>query len=280
MFDNQEQLQNQGTGSYKQYTGPYPLQIVAINPSTEKLTQVIGDGASKFKLDYSIGEYGKPVTFWFKSPDNKVSPFPKTIFLKKENIVSEGTGKTMILNNSTGQYGTVQSTWSSGPDDVKDWFSKDGIRPAQKGEYDYYDLLVKFLRFRDKSDGSGVSYVEFLAAEGLDFNSVYEGDDSALNKLAEYLTDNGNAAVMLLTVKESDGGKSYQNVELGDMVFGQNTVTEKLKERIAKKNTPEYPVSKDVWSLEFSEYVAGQSGAPVEIATKKEPAKKTTASWI
>lgn len=279
MFNNnQEQLQTQGTGSYKQYTGLYPMQIVAINPSIEKLTELIGDGASKFKLDYSVGQFGKPVTFWFKSPDNKVQPFSKTIFLNKEHIQSESSGKSMILNNSTGQYGTVQSTWATDISDVKDWFSKDGVRPAQKGEYDYYDLLVKFLRFRDKSDGSGVSYVEFFKAEGLDFDSVYDGDDSALNKLAEYLTDNGNTAVMLLTVKEADGGKSYQGVELGNCVFGQNKVTDAVKNRITKNNTPEYPVSKDVWSLDFTEYVAGQSGAPVETVTKKEPTKK--ASWI
>ena len=279
MFDNsKEQLQTQGTGSYKQYTGLYPMQIVAINPTVEKLTEIIGEGASKFKLDYSVGQYGKPVTFWFKSPDNKVQPFSRTIFLNKENITSEGTGKTMVLNNSTGQYGTVQSTWSDGPDSLPAWFSKDGVRPAQKGEYDYYDLLVKFLRFRDKSDGSGVSYVEFFKAEELDFDSVYDGDDSALNKLAEYLTDNGNSAVMLLTVKEADGGKSYQSVELGNCVFGQNSVTDKLKERVTKLNTPDYPVSKDVWSLDFTEYVAGQSGMPVETATKAEPKKK--ASWI
>lgn len=279
MFDNsKEQLQTQGTGNYKQYIGLYPMQIVAINPSVEKLTALIGEGASKFKLDYSVGQYGKPVTFWFKSPDNKVQPFSRTIFLNKENIQSENSGKSMILNNSTGQYGTVQSTWSDGPDNVPAWFSKDGLRAAQKGEYDYYDLLVKFLRFRDKSDGSGVSYVEFFKAEGLDFDSVYDGDDSALNQLAEYLTDNGNAAVMLLTVKEGDGGKAYQGVEFGDMVFGQNSVTEKLKERVAKKNTPDYPVSKDVWSIDFTEYVPGQSGAPAETVTKKEPTKK--ASWI
>ena len=51
-----------------------------------------------------------------------------------------------------------------------------------------------------------------------------------------------------------------------------------VKERVTKLNTPDYPVSKDVWSLDFTEYVAGQSGAPVEIATKAEPKKK--ASWI
>lgn len=279
MFDNsKEQLQTPSTSSFKQFTGLYPLQIVAINPSVEKLTEVIGEGASKFKLDYSVGQYGKPVTFWFKSPDNKVQPFPRTIFLNTETITSENSGKSMVLNNSTGQYGAVQSTWSDGPETLPEWFSKDGVRAARKGEYDYYDLLVKFLRFRDKSDGSGVSYVEFFKEEGLDFDSVYNGDDSALNKLAEYMMDNGNAAVMLLTVKEGDGGKAYQNVELGNCVFGQNSVTDKVKARIEKLNTPDYPVSKDKWSYDLTEYVAGAPTDVPEANAVKAPTKK--ASWI
>jgi len=273
MFDNnQEQLQK-GSGQQQLFTGLYPLRIVGINPTVEQLTNIIGEGASKFKVDYSVGQYGKPVTFWFSSPDNKVKPFSKTIFLKEETIVVQDSGKTMLLNDSTGQYGTVQSAWAVSPEDVPLWFSKDGIRPANKGEYEYYDLLVKFLRFRDKEGGK--TYVEFLSEEKVDFASVINGDDSALHNLADYFMDNASTCVILLTVRS--GEKNYQDCELGNCVFGQNSVTDKVIERAQKLNSnADYPISKNEFSFEFAEY----TGASAPPTPKKVDAPAKKQSWI
>lgn len=280
MFNNnQEQLSS--SKQFSLFTGLAVLQVLAINPDQQQLANIIGEeAAQKFNLDYSVGQYGRPITFWLKSPDNKVSAFQKTIFLKDEPVPeSQNTGKALILNNSTGQYGVVQSTWATGPEDCPQWFSTDGVRAARKGELDWYDTVVKLLRFRDKSDGSGVSYVQFLKDEGLDFDSLVNStDDSVLHNFVEWLGDNGkDVFVALLTVRESNSGKHYQDCELGSCMFGNKSITDATKARIEKINTPEYPVSKNIFTIELKEYSPGTAkDEPAEVATKATPKK----SWI
>lgn len=277
MFNNNNEQLKGGSGEgFVLHTGLSQLQIVGINPTQEQLANIIGDGASKFNLDYSAKEYGRPITFWLKSPDGKVAPFAKTLFLKDEVVpVSQNTGKNMILNDSTGQYGTVQSTWATSPEELPEWFSPDGARAAKKGEYDWYDTIVKLLRFRDKE--GGLTYKQFLAEEHLDFESIVNSEDnSVLHQFLEWLQDNGNDVfVGLLTVRESDAGKFYQDCELGNCMSANKSVTAAVVKRVNKINTPDYPVSRNHFTVNLQEFVKGDDKPQdVPVATKKK------SSWV
>lgn len=213
-----ESLNKKSTG-YTYYTGLSPVKVLAINPDTKKLEEIIGDVASKFDTSYALRKSNlnesitvRPVVIWVTDKDQNISPTILSIDLAQDVEVAS-TGSKRIINDKN------QSTWSESIETVTNnekmqWFSQEGIREARVGEVDYYKFIAQVMRFDFKGD---VNFITMCKDTGIDFDSVYNGNFKGLAEMVEWLnTDEGekmpNYFVGLWVVNKKDDGKLRQEL--------------------------------------------------------------------
>lgn len=270
----------------KYYTGLAPNKVLAINPTVEKLKEIIGENATKFDTSYPLRKSPlfkdgplkdldvRTISIWITDKDEKVSPTILSIDLAQATQVSAG-GNKRIINNK------LQSTWGESVEAVKNnpnmsWFSHDGIREARIGEVDYYEFLATYLRFDLKSD---VSFLTYCETKGISFDHAYKGDYNSLTELVNWgNTDEGEKEPWYITqlwvVKETDKGLRQEILSNPDTWFrcSQDRVgtyeINLLKKRESKAKESGRNLTTRLYTHEFKEFSKEGSinGAPEFVA--------------
>jgi hypothetical protein len=265
MFNNfQEQFKEQeakiqdGKGSNKLYFGLGAAKILAINPTEEKLAEIIGpEAAKRFDTQYAKrsasyveGAMERPVTIWLTDREEKCRPVVTTInLIDKEVISQKGTPqyKTIMVGQDWSiasctylkdvEANTVQKGLTSKNETTYD---RQILGPARMGEAKYLAFLNAILDFPDQT-----KFYEALSENGLDFDTVYSGDFSGLHSFVDWINRHDpenniypKNPIVLFTVKVKKDGSLQQDVFLSDRTMFTNRygVTKGQIENIRKQH--------------------------------------------
>lgn len=291
MFEKFNDTINQtSSAAPKLFTGIAGVKILAINPTDGELADIIGaEQAAKFDTSYAIqernGQSFRSLSIWYTDKDENLRP--STV-----GLIISGAPKTFDSGNSQLINDRLQNCIAN-PDTIDDnprmgWFKREGMRIARQGEVDYYDLMGKILRFDYKGDAS---LIDVLKSEGMDFDTVLNGNFDGLRKFAAYVKDNGILFNALYTVREKeDGDKTYFNQKLilrPETTFRTTTgITSDWEiEKLTKtyKDTKErgYDLTKDWFTFKFQEFnkedCVNYEQPPEEVASQDDT--ETSFSW-
>jgi hypothetical protein len=262
MFNNQNIVNTETSSVRKFYTGLTQIKIVAINPTLDQLSDLIGeDIAKKFDTNYSMSEFNgvdtRPIVFWVTDLDENISPTPVQISISKDDVVSRA-GNAQFINDY------LQSTYSANLDTLMNnermsWFSKTGIKNARIGEVQFYDILTKCLKMNTKEGNA----IEVLRTENLDFDSVLNGNYDGLRNLVNYLPTIDSYPISLAAVKEAvdDEGKTRLRQKFSfyqDTFFKADEVSNWHTNRIMEKHLDaverQSSLVKDYFTVDFQVY--------------------------
>jgi hypothetical protein len=227
----------------KLYTGLAPVKVVAINPTTQELRQLLNNDEVK-EVSYSqTNRDGNPTTridFWLRNEDlNILTKF--SVFMSNQEITYKN-GKKLLINNK------LQTTIAESIDAVKQnekmkWFSTDNVRYCKEGE----DILYNFVSNLVNAD---------LNAEDLDFefsdiNAIINGNVSELVSINDHFK---RGIKVLLGVKVVNG-KEYQEVYKHKFLREESNGT-KIIERFLSQPYTEFKV--DYYTINLEEYASGK----------------------
>lgn len=198
------QIKQQPKGSERVlYTGVFPFQIVAINPSMDEL-KALGVNASE-EPNYLGEKDGKStvrIDFWLRNTEvNPTLLTKKAYFLENRDEIAS-TGSMKIVNNY------LQHSWSKDIDTLKSnekmkWFKHDGIRVAKVGEVNLLEVVHLWAGLTKGYQGSEADECV------LSLSKLFSGDFKELKSLVKPALEAGNGIKYLLGVTEKDG-KYYQ----------------------------------------------------------------------
>lgn len=266
----------------KLYTGGCKFVVKGINPNSAELGSFYGSSIDKDQVYIGQDQQGNPqirVTFLIESEEHGIKT-TLSYFVTKINQPSS-TGKFKVINKY-GEDSWLTEEEINAKQDVYDiggkgtyFFNGEGLRKAYQGEPE----LVGFLRtvLGVKSLKAAIEEGDKNLAAGYieNMDKLFLGD---VSELKGYLSENVNQVGLMLGVKSSEEGKTYQ------YVYGAKSV-------IAWSNNYDY-VIKDIQSridrggllnvdfgsftsypVEFVPDAAPKSGSSEEFAsTAEEPA--------
>lgn len=237
MFNNHaEELKTVSTNTNvrKLYTGLGNVYIHAINPTEKQLTELIGEAAKKFDTSYEAKESIRKDGTEDLSINLWLSEDGESYFLQSFNISKEPhvamTGSFRFINdqlNST--YSTSLETITT--NERMSWFCADrntgavlNPRQARVGEILYYNFIANVINWnmREKYD----ELIPELKKEGLDFDTVLNGNFNGLHKLVDFykgLNEAEHFIHMPFCVREATNGNMRQEVLFNeDLMFKYN----------------------------------------------------------
>lgn len=188
------------TKAYNKFVGLFNAYVVAVNPSKDELSTILGTTVEKDpEYTGSNDENGaKRVTlsFWLKE-ENDGNLFNVRFNLEDTVVVSK-TGKTQFINS----IGTT--SYVEDKSQLPSFFTANGrdVRQAKKGE----ELLYKFLR----SWLSNLNYEDESTELALDWKKLISGKVTELREAIANFP--GQTICALATVRTADDGKEYQGV--------------------------------------------------------------------
>lgn len=230
---------------FSTYKGVAKVKVLAVNPTLAELqaiglnfnaepeyTSATDTGEDKVRIDFIIG--------------NEKLKTKLSFFLEDKERTNNAGDKFEFINN----YG--QSSWGSTVQEVTSrtgkngntWFKEEGARKAYVGEVQ----LIQFL-----SDWLNVSLDDQVTLEK--FPNYFKGDVSELKDYVKAASN--NQIYVLLTVREADNGKFYQNVYTGKFVrasFSPQAAISRFAEEVKRQEDAGYPV-KGFAGLEFGDYI-------------------------
>lgn len=113
-----------GTSAKKLFTGIFSGKVVAINPTKEELSELLGfELTSETKDQVYEGKTDKgddfvTISFWLEADTAEKQKFNARFRLVNKPVVSEGSGKTQWVNQS------ATSTWVDSENNLPSWFTK------------------------------------------------------------------------------------------------------------------------------------------------------------
>lgn len=206
----------------KLYTGVAEIDIVAINPTKEELSELL-NGAEVKEPTYTEtskdGNRKVRIDFWYrfaKDPDT-VSKF--AIWLEDKDRFGQNSGKTQYINNR------CQTAWGKSIEDIANdpnlqWFDTSTARVAKDGEESLYDVLVKLTNASLDAESD-------LELDSLD--DIFNGDVSELVGINEKL---GKGLKVLVGVKDGKYQDTYTKMLLRRQTVNLSYIQKSLeKER-------------------------------------------------
>jgi hypothetical protein len=112
-----------GTGTKKLFTGIFSGKVVAINPTKEELSELLGfELTSETKDQVYEGKTDKgddfvSISFWLEADTPEKQKFNARFRLVNKPVLSEGSGKKQFVNQS------ATSTWVDNEDNLPSWFT-------------------------------------------------------------------------------------------------------------------------------------------------------------
>lgn len=181
--------QKENTGGRKLYTGIGNFKVVAVNPTLEKLKELLGTdninepnytSAGKCRLD-----------LWVKSTGAEGLLTKVTLWLE-DAVRKAQSGNTLFINEKN------QSTWSSDLQELAGkpsmaWFDLTTARECKVGEDSLYDFVVAYIN-ADTSEGG-------IRLESID--NIIAGNVEELVKLFDHYNNQDRSIRLLVGVKDN-----------------------------------------------------------------------------
>jgi hypothetical protein len=197
--------QSSSSESYTKKVGLFEANIVAINPTAEEYSKILGreinpeSKATEYLGQTRDGNNYLRIDVWLEDVKS-ADQFKVSFFLEdKERENRDGTKKQYI--NSVGM-----CAWADDESNLWDWFTKDrDYRVAYVGEEDLYELLRTWL--------SKLDYRKPQTELELDWNKLMHGNVSELKGQIDGDYCGSITALATVVVREQDGEtKEYQGV--------------------------------------------------------------------
>jgi len=192
------------TGERELYTGVNTFEVVAIAPTVEEMSSVLGFKEPKAPtIPVGADEDGNVrvrIDFWLRQPEAEVTE-KRSFFITRAKRVSTNTGTTQHINS------VAQTGWwvegESIPSNYTSWYNTEGVRPAYQGEEEFIQFMQAYLNHK-----GGKSAETF----GLkDWNAIFNGDFTELRGYMKQANEGTpNRVGLLMAVREVDG-KYYQS---------------------------------------------------------------------
>jgi len=188
--------------SYTKYVGMFNATVVAVNPTKEQLSKLLGNEIEK-DLEYtgiSSDNGAKKVTLSFWLKEEKTGQLFNVRFNLEDTVIQSKTGKFQFIN-------TIGSTsYAEDANQIPEFLTDNGrkIRKAKKGE----ELLYKFLRNWVASSWNFDDASTELVLD--DWKALMTGK---VKELQDVIDSNSDKTVCCLaTIRTADDGKEYQSV--------------------------------------------------------------------
>jgi len=228
----------------KLYTGVAPVKIVAINPTTQELRELLNNDEVK-EVSYSqTNRDGEPTTridFWLKNEELGIlTKF--AIFMSNKDITYK-SGKKLLINNK------LQTSISNSVEELTanakmSWFKTDKVRFCKEGE----DILYNFVSNLVNADLNDDS----LDFEFSDIDAILNGNITELKSINDHFK---RGIKVLLGVKVVNG-REYQEVYKHKFMREESNGT-KILERFLNQPYTEFKV--DYYTVQLEEFIAGKS---------------------
>jgi hypothetical protein len=198
--DGQENV----TGEKELYTGANTFEVVAIAPTVEEMSTVLGFKEPKAPTipvgTDDAGNVRVRIDFWLKQPESNVTEKKSFFITKAKRVSSKGTTQYI---NSVAQTGW----WTEGeaiPSNYTTWYNPEGVRPAYQGEEEFIQFMQAYLNHK------GGKNAETFGLK--DWNAIFNGDFSELKgymKQANQGTPNRVGMLMGVRSVDGDNGTKY-----------------------------------------------------------------------
>lgn len=269
---------SESTGTRTLYTGFFNGKVLAVNPSQEKLAELLGytpkEDAKEFSYESKDKDGNEVVTvsFWLQADTAEKQWFNARFRLvDKVQVNKEGT-KTQFVNATGG------SSWTDKKENLLDWFShfqdKDKkniadkyVREAIQGEANLYTFLRAWL--------AKVSFFDVETNILIDVKKIFRNVDKYVEEQFKPLIDAQIAVDNAEGAKKSELAKElltapvvalavvYTGDKDGEVVHYQNLYQEFLGSYMMKKVS--FALSSNNWTADkglakWHEQVTGQHG--------------------
>lgn len=188
---------------FKKYVGMFNANVVAINPTKEELSNLLGTDV-KNDIEYTgyNNDGNKKLTLGIWLSDVSTGQiFPLRLSLEDTVVVSK-SGKTQYIND------IGVTSYSDDPNNLPSWVSDRPIRKAKKGEENLYKFLTRWLSHLDY-DNQDTEVV-------LDWEKLISGNVKELRETIDRFK-NRTICVMAI-VRTSTDGKDYQSIYSQDFL--------------------------------------------------------------
>lgn len=200
-----EQSSGSSDGNYEKKVGIFEASIVAINPTAEEYSSILGreispdSKATEYLGETKDGNTYLRIDVWLQEVKNQDN-FKVSFFLEDKQRQNRDGTKNQYINS----VGTT--SWADEESNLYDWFTKDrDFRIAYVGEEDLYNFMQKWL--------SKLDYRDVETELQLDWKKLMRGDVRDLK--SQIGGDYCSTVVSMATVvvRERDGeSKEYQGI--------------------------------------------------------------------
>ena len=200
-----EQSSGSSDGNYEKKVGIFEANVVAINPTAEEYSSILGreispdSKATEYLGETKDGNTYLRIDVWLQEVKNQDN-FKVSFFLEDKQRQNRDGTKNQYINS----VGTT--SWADDESNLYDWFTKDrDFRIAYVGEEDLYNFMQKWL--------SKLDYRDVETELQLDWKKLMRGDVRDLK--SQIGGDYCSTVVSMATVvvRERDGeSKEYQGI--------------------------------------------------------------------
>lgn len=259
----------------KLYTGPAAFQVLAINPTAEKLSVYFPETlVEKLDTTYALKESNlpdvnameRPILIVLQGPA-EMPPIFTTVRLSEDYVITS-TGKSMWIDDQLNNiYGETFAQAMDAHRAVVDryenlpLFNENNYVQAHGGELDWYKFVATYVRFDFKgAKQEGDNFFDnFLKINQLDYQSMYNGKFDNLSEMIEEGKKRNWGIALMASVRSTDKG-DYQDVVFNNQymyrVTDQGEMITSTPSNMAKKSgkNPEYPITKNHHSFVFQQF--------------------------
>lgn len=197
--------QSSNDNNYEKKVGIFEANVVAINPTAEEYSSILGreispdSKATEYLGETKDGNTYLRIDVWLQEVKNQDN-FKVSFFLEDKQRQNRDGTKNQYINS----VGTT--SWADDESNLYDWFTKDrDFRVAYVGEEDLYNFMQKWL--------SKLDYRDVETELQLDWKKLMRGDVRDLK--SQIGGDYCDTVVSMATVvvRERDGeSKEYQGI--------------------------------------------------------------------
>lgn len=145
----------------KLYTGKAKVKVLAVNPSKEKIADLLGIDVEKIKDP----NYDNKLVVYV---GNNNTLAKGTFWIKNEYVPTSQTGKTKYINDY------CANAYIENLDDTSelDWFSRTGARKAKEGECEIYDFFTNWIGIDTSKGEFKLPFEAFCTGDVSDFEEA------------------------------------------------------------------------------------------------------------
>jgi len=248
------------SNSYLPKTGLAAFKVVAINPSKDEISTLLGR-EWPFDVDYSVTELNgvrvRPVQIWVHSEEADVTE-PLRFYVGTNEKVAQSGSKRFI--NAKGQFRYAKDASELDP-------AWGVVRPALEGEFELYSFIQRLIRYKPSS--SEASFLKDAQENRITVTDLFNGDFSGMRALKNYFDEHKCSIGLLLAArpkqKQDDEGnvKTYYRqtiISKPDAFFTlfRPEITDyqvnKLKEIYNESVDRGYPLTNDLFTFTLQEF--------------------------